>query len=561
LTAYGNIYGNKGATTPGSDPQNQVDGMSLERIRRIIESLRNGSFQWKPVRRNYIPKKNGKMRPLGIPNWDDKLVQEVMRILLEAYYEPQFSSHSHGFRRRKGCHTALEEIARTFKGSVWFIEGDIKGCFDNIPHEKLAEVIRNNVHDERMVALIQGLLKAGYLEDWKWNATYSGTPQGGIISPLLANIFLDQLDQFIETKLMPIYNRGTVRRQNPPYRIAQKRARRAFSAGRTEEGLYYRKIQRATPSGDPMDKTYRRLGFVRYADDFILGFAGPKSEALAIKNEIGQFLASIGLELSEEKTKITHARTEKARFLGYELLVSQNDTKQTSQTDGIRRRSVNGAIWFGIPQDTVHKWKRKYSRNGKPIHKGEMVADSNFDIVSRYQMAFRGLAQYYSWAHNRSKTLWPLQWVMSRSLTSTLADKHKTSCKAIVDKLKTRMVVEGKEFVVLKVIVKRDHGKKPLETHWGGISLARNPAIIRDDPNHYLLHQGRTELVQRLLADKCEICGSRESVQVHHIRALKDLKKRKGREPLPHETLMAARQRKTLVVCLECHQKIHSGKL
>lgn len=267
LAAYGNIYGNQGATTPGSNPQNQVDGMSLERIRKIITRLRDGTFRWKPVRRVYIPKRNGKRRPLGIPNWDDKMVQEAMRILLEAYYEPQFSPHSHGFRPARGCHSALEEISNTFKGSAWFIEGDIRGCFDNIPHDQLIQVIQNKIHDGRFVGLIQGLLDTGYIENWKWNATYSGVPQGSILSPLLTNVFLDQLDQFMEDRLLPENNRGKRRQNNREYTKLQYKAKSAFKAGKTQEGLNWRKAMRTIPSLDPNDPHYRRLKYVRYADD------------------------------------------------------------------------------------------------------------------------------------------------------------------------------------------------------------------------------------------------------------------------------------------------------
>jgi group II intron reverse transcriptase/maturase len=561
LVAYGNIYGNQGATTPGSNPQNQVDGMSFERIRKIIARLRDGTFRWEPVRRVYIPKRNGRRRPLGLPNWDDKLVQETIRIILEAYYEPQFSAHSHGFRPGRGCHSALKEISNTFKGSAWFIEGDIRGCFDNIPHDQLIDVIQGKIHDERFIGLIQGLLDAGYLEDWKWNATYSGVPQGSILSPLLTNVFLNQLDRFIEDKLLPAYNRGKRRRDNREYQKLQYRASLAFKAGKNQEGLKWRKAMRTIPSIDPNDPHYRRLEYVRYADDFILGFAGTRSEAETIKSEIKAFLASMGLELSEEKTKITHARTHKAQFLGYDLQVMQSDTKQTVNVKGIKTRSVNGGIWFGIPHEVIQNWICKYSHRNKPTHRAELRFDSDYDVVARYQMEYRGLAQYYSWAYNRSTALGKLKWTMSRSLTGTLAAKHNTTRRNIVKKLTTRITVGNKVFVVLQVVVDRGPDKKPLKVHWGGISLARKPTVLIEDLRPFTLFQTRTELIQRLQADECEICGSHKDVEVHHIRALKDLKKRNGKEPPKHIQIMAARQRKTLVVCRDCHTKIHQGKL
>jgi group II intron reverse transcriptase/maturase len=216
LKAYGKIYRNFGAMTKGTTKET-VDGMSLQKIHNIIEALRFERFKWMPVRRVEIPKANGKMRPLGIPTWSDKLVQEAMRLLLEPYYEQLFSSLSHGFRPNRGCHTALLEVQKTWKGTIWFIEGDIKGCFDNIDHSILLDIIRRDIHDGRLVGLVEGLLKAGYMEDWRYYDTLSGTPQGGIISPLLANIYLNELDSFVESTLIPAYTRGERRKGNRPY--------------------------------------------------------------------------------------------------------------------------------------------------------------------------------------------------------------------------------------------------------------------------------------------------------------------------------------------------------
>ncbi len=198
LAAYGKLYANKGATTPGTDPNDTIEGMSIERIDKVIEKLKNRTFRWKPVKRVHIPKKNGKKRPLGISNWEDKMVEEVLRLVLEAYYEPQFSEHSHGFRPKRGCHTALREIQRTWKGTKWLIEGDIKGCYDNISHKILIDIIKRNIKDRSLITLLEDMLKAGYMEQWKFHQTYSGTPQGNGVSPLLANIVLNELDKYVK---------------------------------------------------------------------------------------------------------------------------------------------------------------------------------------------------------------------------------------------------------------------------------------------------------------------------------------------------------------------------
>src|SRR5688572_22102229 len=220
LRAYGRLYANAGALTPGTTKET-ADGMSLEKISSLIAVIRQERYRWTPARRTYIPKANGKKRPLGIPTWSDKLLQEVLRLLLEAYYEPQFSPRSHGFRPNRGCHTALSEVKRTWTGTTWFIEGDISACFDRIDHSVLLAILAEQIHDNRFLRLVAQLLKAGYLEDWTYHATYSGTPQGGIVSPLLANIYMDRLDRFVATVLVPAYTRGLERRLNPAYsRIA-----------------------------------------------------------------------------------------------------------------------------------------------------------------------------------------------------------------------------------------------------------------------------------------------------------------------------------------------------
>ena len=212
LMAYGRIYANKGAMTPGAT-QETVDGMSLRRIGRIIDAMRHERYRFTPVRRVYIPKKSGKLRPLGLPTWSDKLVAEVVRLLLEAYYEPTFSDRSHGFRPRRGCHTALREVANTWTGTTWFIEGDIADCFGSFDHLVMLQVLGENIHDNRFLRLVRNMCQAGYLEDWTWGATLSGVPQGGVASPVLSNIYLHKLDVFVETVLIPEYTRGKLRAQ------------------------------------------------------------------------------------------------------------------------------------------------------------------------------------------------------------------------------------------------------------------------------------------------------------------------------------------------------------
>src|SRR5260370_40828980 len=217
LLAYGNTYSNQGAMTPGACDET-ADGMSEEKIDQIIAAMRGERYRFAPVRRVHIPKKNGKLRPLGRPSWSDKLAGEVVRLLLEAYYEPTFSGHSHGFRPGRGCHTALTEVAVNWTGTTWFVEGDIADCFGSLDHEIMVRILSEQSHDNRVLRLLRNMLKAGYLEDWKYHDTLSGVPQGGVVSPVLSNIYLSKLDTFAETVLIPQYTRVDRRKVNPEYR-------------------------------------------------------------------------------------------------------------------------------------------------------------------------------------------------------------------------------------------------------------------------------------------------------------------------------------------------------
>jgi group II intron reverse transcriptase/maturase len=266
LRGYARIQKNTGAMTEGMTEET-VDGMSQEKIAKIIEAVRHERWQWTPVRRVEIPKSNGKTRPLGIPTWSDKLLQEVMRSILEAYYEPQFSEYSHGFRPRKGCHTALTQIHRNWAGTKWFIEGDIKGCFDNIDHTILMNILRTKIRDNRFLRLIEGMLKAGYCEEWKHHPSLSGTPQGGIVSPLLANIYLEQLEQFVSNTLIPAHTRGTKRKQPQAYLNLISLSRYHRRKGHYERAEALRREAQSGPAIDPPDQDYRRLRSMRYADD------------------------------------------------------------------------------------------------------------------------------------------------------------------------------------------------------------------------------------------------------------------------------------------------------
>jgi group II intron reverse transcriptase/maturase len=562
LRAYGKIYRNAGAMTKGTTKET-VDGMSLQKIHNIIELLRQERYAWKPARRVMIPKANGKKRPLGIPAWSDKLVQEVLRMLLEPYYEQRFSDHSHGFRPERGCHTALREIPRTWRGTTWFIEGDIKGCFDNIDHTILLEIIRRDIHDGRVVTLIGNLLKAGYLQDWNYHDNASGTPQGGIVSPLLANIYRDQLDKFVVDTLKPAYTKGKHRRDNPEYVRVIRQLRRARD---NDDGAAIKRLkreQRELSSHDPMDLGYRRLRYIRYADDFLRGFAGPKKEAEAIRDRLAEFLREdLKLELSVEKTLVTHAATEKAKFPGYELTT----TRSNALVAASGKRNANGNIALLMPRKAVEKILGQYGRKGKITRRPELLPEDDYTIILRYQSVLKGLYNFYCMATNVSRRMNRIKYTLEVSLTKTLAYQHRLTVNQVYKKYRAINHVDN--LLMLQIIIER-RDKEPLIATFGGFPIRRKPEGLgthdfQFQEAWYAPSGGsRSEVVERLLRGKCERCdaeGPLVRIVMHHVRALKDLE-RPGRTPkAPGQKTRSARKRKSRAVCEECHKAIHAGR-
>jgi group II intron reverse transcriptase/maturase len=557
LRAYGKIYRNDGSMTPGSTMET-VDGMSLKKIQVIIDALRHERYRWTPVRRVYIEKKGspGKRRPLGLPSWSDKLLQEVIRSLLEAYYEPQFSDRSHGFRPGKGCHTALTEVSESWRSMTWFIEGDISQCFDRLDHGVLHSTLAENIHDNRFLRLIDGLLQAGYLEEWRYHETLSGAPQGGVLSPLLSNIYLDRLDKYVETTLLPVFNQGARRKPYLPYMRIHKASWKLEKKGRREEARQLRRQLQKLPSHDPNDPGFRRLHYVRYADDWLLGFSGTRREAEYIKETIGRFLRNrLKLELSEKKTLITHGRSQAARFLGYEIVVHHNDAKH----DRNGHRSINGQIGLKVPMDVVRDKRKTYMRRGKPAAMLTRAHDSDFRIVTRYQAEFRGIAEYYQLAYNRHR-LGLLRWVMERSMTKTLGHKNKVSVNKVWNRYRATWQTPAGPRRGLQVTVGRGNGKRPLVARWGGISLARRTTrVVLKDNLPEIWRKRPAELIDRLMSGRCELCQSRTDVEVHHVRRLKDLLSKNQAEQPDWAQQMASSHRKTLIVCRNCHDGIHNG--
>lgn len=564
--AYQKIASNGGSTTKGSDGRS-IDEMSLARIETLIASLKDESYQPHPSRRVHIPKKNGKTRPLGIPAFEDKLVQEVVRMILEAIYEGHFETTSHGFRPKRSCHTALLHIQKTFSGAKWFIEGDIKGFFDNIDHDVLVGILRERISDDRFIRLIWKFLKAGYVEDWTFHNTYSGTPQGGIVSPILANIYLDKLDKYVKEYIRH-FDMGTKRRPGKESNdLANERKRTVRKLKKVKDGTEKAALvarlkaieqeRAAFPSGDEMDGSYRRLKYIRYADDFILGVIGSKEDALRIKEDIKSFLSeSLALELSEEKTLITHTG-KSAKFLGYEITVTRNN-HQRRDVQGRLRRTYGKRVRLNVSMATLRDKLLEYGameiklRNGKEIWKPKcrsgLIFNDDLEILDRYNRETVGFCNYYLIANN-CVVLHNFRYIMEYSMYKTFAGKYRSTVRKINKKyrLNKLFTVKYEQKGVIKSRTFYKTSFKRRATAFNG-SCDIEPYSIAD--------VSRTNLTDRLKAEKCELCGATGKLIMHHVRNLKDLK---GKESW--KRLMSARKRKTIALCPSCHRLRHLGKV
>ncbi|MBF7149467.1 reverse transcriptase domain-containing protein [Bacillus toyonensis] len=572
LLAYNNLSKNDGALTMGVD-QRSIDGFSMEEVEQLIEVLKNKSYQPYPSKRVYIPKKNGKKRPLGIPSFCDKLVQEVIRMILEAIYEPNFSNSSHAYRKNKSCHSALLEIKRTFTGSKWFIEGDIRGFFDNIEHHTLMGILRRKISDENFIELIWKFLRAGYLDEWKFHNTYSGAPQGGIISPILSNIYLNELDVYMES-FKNSFNQGKRRKKNPEYENVRSKMRRlekkidntneqedseSIENWKQEVKVLKKKLTQM-PYSDQMDNEYRRLTYVRYADDFLIGIIGSKEDAQYVKEEIAKFLKDkLKLELSMEKTLITNASNKQAQFLGYEIKIFKSQAIRTDKL-GRKIRVLNGKVQLKMPHKAWVNKLQKYqaiqmSANGtwKPKPRNYFQRNEDLEIVSQYNSEIRGLYNYYRLAENVSNHMHRFAYFMFYSMLKTFATKYRKRTKHIRKKYMKngRFTVEYET----KRGIKQIHFIERNFPRINGISKE-----LTDVVQNTRYTMSTTRLSDRIKAETCESCGrSNTTIHMHHVKRLKNLREKSNKSYL--EQQMIARNRKTIALCKECHLKRHKGEI
>lgn len=568
LLAYQSLYNNKGSMTAGVDGET-LNGMGMERINALIERIKDHSYQPNPVKRQYIPKANGKRRPLGIPSTDDKLVQEVIRMMLERIYEPVFSNWSHGFRPKRSCHTALGQIQRTYTGIKWFVEGDIKGCFDNIDQHILINIIRRRIKDEQFIALLWKFLRAGYMENWTYHGTYSGAAQGSVISPILSNIYMNELDTYMRDYKLS-FDKGVERSRNKEYarlksawyRKKQKHEEMWDTYTDEEKSRVQAELKEdekkwtSLPSCVVDDASYRRITYCRYADDFLIGIIGSKADAEMVKQDVKDFLKkNLNLDLSVEKTLITHS-TDKARFLGYDVTLTGYDNGFQSY-NGARMRQHSGRVKLYLPKD---KWVKSLlekgilhitvNENGKekwiPVARSSFVNRAPVEIIGTYNAEIRGMYNYYKLACNVS-VLQKYRYVMEYSMYKTLACKYKRS----MTKIKCKYTRNG----IFSIPYITEEGKeKQIEFYHKSFCKQKQnePEDVDYLPKPVTIYKRPNELILRILKGNCEWCNRQKIMpKVYQVKKLEDLN-----PDAEWERIMLKKRRKTLILCEDCFDKV-----
>jgi group II intron reverse transcriptase/maturase len=564
LLAYKNIAASQGSMTAGPDGIT-LDGMSMARINKIIAKLKDHSYQPSPARRTYIAKKSNpaKKRPLGIPSTDDKLVQEIVRMILEAIYEPTFSNKSHGFRPNRSCHTALIDVQTCFNGVKWIIEGDIKACFDSFDHHVLINLLRKRIKDEYFISLMWKFLGAGYMEQWEYRHTYSGTPQGSGMSPILANIYLSELDTYMGEYKQNFDTAAGRRTRNKEYRRIEhihgkcKKKLKMPGADKNDvkEFKAAQKLLLSTSYTPAIDPNFKRIQYNRYADDFVIGVIGSIKDAEMIKADVKEFLHSrLKLTMSEEKTKVTHSG-EMVRYLGYDITVSRSKDYKRAENGALQR------MWYGnvnlyVPHEKwvskLHEYKAlkiKKDNDGKeiwkPIHRGKLMNQSEIDIISKFNSEIRGIYNYYRLANNAT-VLSKFYHIMKGSMLKTLAAKGNTT----VTKVLAKHVVDG----VFVVEYSNKAGKQSREFYHDGFEKKTTPSpTFADVLPQFRKYERTNSFAKRLRAGVCEVCGAKtEDIRIHHVRTLKELTgKTVG------ELLMMEKRKKSLALCNDCFEAEH----
>lgn len=603
IAAYMKIANKKESLTPGADAEDKtLDKKTLNKLENLKQEVLEGKYQWEGSKRVLI-KKSGinKKRSLSFPAASDKIVQEVLRIILEPLFELTFSEKSHGFRRERNCHTSLKMIDRDFKPVKWVIEGNINKYFEDIDHKTLIKKLKSKIKDK----LIINLIKSGLKNNIIFNKTESilssdiEIPQGGILSPLLSNIYYHEFDEFMD-KFISNFDKGTTPKHNPIY-----------------DKLRRNKIKpKNMISYQHLDKEYRRLRYVRYADYFIIGVRASHKETVEIKNKIKEFLFNnLKIKLNEDKTKIIHIN-KSIKFLGHRIWrksiyawtkyytkkgIVYRKTKHTVYAlDGnsekiIKRLKEKGIIEIKYRVDN----KNKIVKVIRGIAYDSFLPYQQSEIINKYNSILIGLSEWWKYAGNRRRLLNYIGYLLKYSAAKTLAKKYNMSLKKIftiantdlskpIKSYKSFGITDEKiakwqkslnsetstEIKINPILFDKYStipGPEPIKfgKNWKPsyvkiLEKNINKKNIKDfqifekiQPNKEIfsflnvLTRGLPRNI-KLLNAKCNICNSNKNVEIHHIKRVADIK---GNTEL--EKRIKAFNSKQIPLCRKCHFSVH----
>ena len=575
IMAYDNLRSNYGAMTAGiSGLRGTADGMNMDIIRKVILSLKDQSYQPKPARRVYIPKANGKQRPLGMPDFKDKLVQEGVKIILTCIYDssvnPTFRPSSYGFRKGLGCHHALKRGYETFEGCAWIIKADVKAFFDEVDHHILINLLKKRINDQRFINLIWKLLRCGYMENGQLHKPKKGTPQGGNVSPILANIYLHEFDLFIEELQS---KQGTVMKKNPDYSRESSTLRRAKnkvkSSSRFDDENYADKVNLV----NQLDKRLRTIpslivaapnkavfSYIRYADDWILGLKCTKAVAKDIYDQCEKFFQTkLALKWNKEKSTLSRSTDRDFEFLGVNMhFVNPKQVrviKKKSKTGNpykFRSVPINTMHYLINAQNIFNRLRKKgfVDGNNKPISNKKMINQDIVDIVKTFQSTMRGIINYYRFVHNVQQ-LNHIYYVLFVSLCKTLAHKGKTRKRQIMKKYEV-----GRK-LVFRYGVNRQ--KELIVPFYGGLNRDVKAFQIRkifDDLDPIPKTRFVSTAALWLRIGICGLCGNKGATEMHHVRHVR----RQGQKYQGFDKVLNYINRKQIPLCHSCHQKVHSGQ-
>lgn len=568
IAAYEKIKSNKGALTKGSTSET-LDGFSAIKIQDIIERMKQNRFVFKPARRVLIPKHGRKsFRPLGLFTASDKVVQEAVRMILEAIYEPLFSENSHGFRPKRSCHTALRQIDREFDGMKWLLEGDIQTAYATVNHGVLLQFLRRSIRDERFIQFINKALKAGYAEKGPVPiVSLVGTPQGSILSPLLFNIYLTPFDHFLE-KLKEKYEKGNAEKKRSSTTKYNSNATQMAQTRREIEGcsdplarktlknkLRRLKQQRVQIQPYRDESIPIRIRYVRYADDWVIGVNGPRKLAEQLKSDVAHFLkGELFLGLSAEKTKITYLKKDIGTFLGYQIRVESSEkvTKIRNKNNvTFTKRTTGHFVKLDAPIQKIIAnlcLKGFCDAKGRPLSKRSWTTFDDHVIIQQYNHILHGLFQYYSGADNQRKLI-RIQFILQHSCGCTLAHRHSCSVAKIYAKHSETMTI------TYRIVKKNGPEEKKIALSLRKFNKSEQRWLISKETFHdpfqvYAYRRTRSKLYQC-----CCICGADQHVEVHHIRRIRGSIETKG-----FQEILGILNRKQIPVCRDCHRSIHMGK-